>query len=152
MPHVIANGLLSLLVSACVATAQVKIVLPKRQYKVEEQIQARLDNKGSGPITICVQFGQWWPKGTDLKFVPTPFVREHKRNDNWEVLLDGPDIGSNVQPVELEGGKSMEFPFRLNDKGLHRLRLDYWPGPNDVNCAASTRGARLVRSATFTIE
>ena len=72
-----------LLASASIATAQVRIVLPKRQYKVEEQIQARLENKGTHPITVCVQFGQWWPKGMDLEFVPTPFVREWNRK--WQV-------------------------------------------------------------------
>ena len=152
MPRIAAYAVGFLLVSACFVTAQVKIVLPKREYKTEEQIQARLENRGSHPITICVQFGQSWPKGTDLGFVPTPFVREQNRNGKWYVLLDGPDVGSIVQAVELEAGKSMDFPFRLNARGPTRLRLDYWPGSKDVDCTARRHGAKRMRSATFIIE
>jgi len=127
-------------------------VLPKRKYKVQEQIQARLENNGADPITVCVQFGQWWPKGTGLEFAPTPFVREWNRNGKWHVLIDGPDIGSSLKPVELEGGKSMDFPFRLNEQGPLRLRLDYWTGSNNVDCNARPHGAKRTRSATFMIE
>src|SRR4029077_18827578 len=97
--------------------AQVRVVVPKRQYKSEEQILGRLENYNSRPITVCVQFGQWSPKGGTIESTPSPFFVERNRNGKWSILLNGPDVGSNSQPVEVEAGGSKEFPFRLNDEG-----------------------------------
>jgi hypothetical protein len=132
--------------------AQVRIVVPKRQYQPEEQIKARLENRSSRPITICVQFGQWSPKEGTIESTPSPFLVEQRGNGRWSVLLIGPDVGSNSQPVEVGSGKSLDFPFRLRDRGTMRLRLDYWIGSGpDVNCKDPTRGTKRLRSTTFTV-
>jgi hypothetical protein len=75
-----------------------------------------------------------------------------ERNDKgkWSVLLNGPDIGNNSQPVEVDPGKSMEFPFRLNGEGTMRLRLDYWVGSRpDVKCNGPTMDTNHLRSPIF---
>lgn len=134
------------------AAAQVKISIPKRSFRPEEQIQAKLENQSSQPISICVEFGQWSPKAGSLESTPSPFLVEVKRNGRWSVLLNGPDIGSNPQSVEMESGKSLDFPFRLIEKGTLQLRLEYWVGSRDVKCNGREKGsARHLRSATFTV-
>jgi hypothetical protein len=131
--------------------AQVKIAIPKRNFQLEEQILATLKNQSSRPITVCVEFGQWSPKAGTLESTPSPFLVEVNRDGRWSVLLNGPDIGSNSQSVEVDSGKSLEFPFRLNEEGTLRLRLDYWVGSKEVKCNRGEKGARHLRSATFTV-
>ena len=63
----------------------------------------------------------------------------------------GPDVGSFRNPEVLAPGKSLEFPFRLNDSGQMRLRLSYWNGSlPGLNCHAPRKGAKQVTSAYFT--
>ena len=143
---------LALLLLATSLSAQVRVVIPKRHYQPQEQIPAKLENQTSQPITVCVQFGQWSPKGDTIEATPSPFLVEQNDNGKWSVLLIGPDVGSNSQPVEVDSGKSLEFPFRLNGEGTRRLRLDYWIGSRpDVKCNGSAKGKKHLRSATFTL-
>jgi hypothetical protein len=73
-------------------------------------------------------------------------------NGKWGVLLIGPDVGSMLAPVEVEAGKSLEFPFRLNGAGTMRLRLDYWIGSRpDVKCYGRAKGTKHLRSAIFVL-
>jgi len=133
-------------------SAQVRVVIPKLHYQSQEQIPAKLENKTSQPITVCVQFGQWSPKGDTIESTPSPFFVERNDNGKWSVLLNGPDIGSNSQPVEVDSDKSMEFPFRLNGEGTMRLRLDYWIGSRpDAKCNGPAKDTKHLRSATFTL-
>jgi len=151
--RILPSALVFLLVSVSAVAAQVRIALPKRHYKSEEQIVGKLENKGPRSATICVQFGQWSPKGTDIESTPSPFFAEKNRDGKWEILLNGPDIGSNRQPVELEVGKSLEFPFRLNDHGTMRLRLDYWVGSRPkLDCSFPPKDVQHLRSITFSVE
>lgn len=150
--RMITSGLVLSLLVAHLAESQVRIVLSKLQYKAEEQIPAKLVNQGKHAITVCVQFGQSWPKGNDVEFVPTPFAREHNDNGRWHVLIDGPDIGSILRPVDVEPGKSVDFPFRLNDQGSFRLLLYYWSGSKEPSCSERSHDAKRVRSATFIVE
>lgn len=140
-----------ILLLSCDVAAQVRIGIPKRNFQPEEQIQGKLENKSPRPINVCVEFGQWSPKAGTLEITPSPFLVEVNRDGRWSVLLNGPDIGSDPQTVEVDAGKSMEFPFRLNDKGTLRLRLDYWSGSGHVKCSGRQKGARHVYSATFTV-
>jgi hypothetical protein len=143
---------LALLLLATSLSAQVTVVIPKRHYEPQEQIPAKLENQTSRPITVCVQFGQWSPKGDTIESTASPFFVERNDNGKWSILLNGPDVGSNSQPVEVDSGKSMEFPFRLNGEGTMRLRLDYWIGSRpDVKCNGPTRDTKRLRSATFTL-
>lgn len=144
--------MLALLLLSTSLSAQVRIVIPKRQYQSQEQIPAKLENQTAGPLTVCVQFGQSSPKGDTTENTPSPFFVERNDNGKWGVLLNGPDVGSNSQPVEVDSGKSMEFPFRLNGGGTMRLRLDYWIGSRpDVKCNGTTNDVKHLRSATFTL-
>ena len=131
--------------------AQLKIAIPKRHFQPKEQIQSKLENQSSRPITVCVEFGQWSPKAGTLESTPSPFLVEVNHDGRWSVLLNGPDIGSNSQSVVVDSGKSLDFPFRLNEKGTLRLRLDYWIGSKDIKCDGREEGARHLRSATFTV-
>jgi hypothetical protein len=141
---------LALLLLASSLSAQVRIIIPKRHYQPQEQIPAKLENQTSQPITVCVQFGQWSPKGDTIESTPSPFFVERNDNGKWSVLPNGPDIGSNSQPVEVDSGKSLEFPFRLNDEGTMRLRLDYWIGSRpDARCNGPAKGIKHLSSETF---
>jgi hypothetical protein len=143
---------LALLLLASSLSAQVRVVIPKRNYQAQEQIPAKLENQTSQPITVCVEFGQWSPKGDTIESTPSPFFVERNRDGKWSVLLNGPDVGSNSRPVEVDPGKSLEFPFRLNDEGTMRLRLDYWIGSRpDVRCNGPAKGTKHLRSTTFTL-
>lgn len=142
----------ALLLLATGLSAQVRVVIPKQHYQPQEQIPAKLENQTSQPITVCVQFGQWSPKGDTIESTPSPFFVERKGNGKWGVLLNGPDVGSNSQPVEVDSDKSMEFPFRLNGEGTMRLRLDYWVGSRpEVKCNGPAKDTKHLRSATFTL-
>jgi hypothetical protein len=144
--------LLALLVLATSLSAQVRVIIPKRHYQPQEQIPARLENHTSRPITVCVQFGQWSPKGETIESTPSPFFVERNDNGKWGILLNGPDVGSNSQPVKVDSGKSMEFPFRLNDEGTMRLRLDFWIGSRpDVKCNGPAKDTKHLHSTTFTL-
>jgi hypothetical protein len=99
---------------------------------------------------VCVQFGQWSPKGDTIETTPSPFFVERDDNGKWGVLLNGPDVGSNSQPWEVDSGKSLEFPFALNGGGTMRLRLDYWIGSRpDVRCNSPAKDTKHSHSATF---
>jgi hypothetical protein len=64
----------------------------------------------------------------------------------------GPDVGSFRATVVLGAGESREFPFRLNDSGRFRLRLNYWLGSiPKLDCHAAPPRMKLVTSAIFTI-
>ena len=144
--------LLALLLLATSLTAQVRVVIPKRHYQPQDQIRAKLENQTSQPITVCVQVGQWSPKGDTIESTPSPFFVERNDNGKWSVSLNGPDVGSNSQPVEVTSGKSMEFPFTLNGEGTMRLRLDYWIGSRpDLKCNGPAKDTKHLRSATFTL-
>lgn len=133
-------------------SAQVRVVIPKQHYQLQEQIPAKIENRTSQPITVCVEFGQWSPKGDTIESTPSPFFVERNDNGKWGVLLNGPDIGSNSQPMEVDSGKSMEFPFRLNGEGTMRLRLDYWVGSKpDMKCNGPAKVTKHLRSAAFTV-
>jgi hypothetical protein len=54
--------------------AQVKIIIPKRNFQPEEQIQAKLENQSSRPITVCVEFGQRSPKAGASESTPVPIL------------------------------------------------------------------------------
>jgi len=144
--------LLAPLLAVSSLAAQVRVVVPKRQFKPEEQILGRLENRTSRPITVCVQFGQWSPKGGTIESTPSPFFVERNRNGKWSILLNGPDVGSISQPVEVEAGESKDFPFRLNDEGAMRLRLDYRFGSRpDVKCDGPAKDTKHIRSGIFTV-
>jgi hypothetical protein len=135
------------------AIAQVKITVPAQRYKVQEEIHAKVENTGSGAVTFCVEFGQTSPEGGEIESTPSPFWVQRSSNGKWSTLMIGPDVGSIRAAVVLEAGESKGFPFRLNDSGRMRLRLNYWRGsiPN-LDCDAPPKGLKLLTSAAFTIE
>jgi hypothetical protein len=153
----VVNGIvaIALLFPAVVAAAaaQVKITLPKQQYKLEEQIQAKVENAGTRPATFCVEFGQWSPKGGSVESTPSPFWVERNDDGKWHTLLIGPDLGSSRHAVELGAGNSLEFPLRLNDAGKMRLQFKYWLGSaSELDCTAPHKDAKQARSTTFTVQ
>ena len=147
------KGILGLLLLSTSLSAQVKVVVPRREYPSEYKIPARLENLTSAPITVCVQLGLWSPNGTDtIEYTPSPFLVEQNDHDKWSVLLKGPDVGSNSQPVEVDTGQSMKFPFRLRVAGTMRLRLDYWIGSRpDMKCNVPRTDTKHSYSETFTL-
>lgn len=141
-----------LLLLASSLSAQVRVVIPKRHFRPKEQIRATLENHTSQAITVCVEFGQHSPKGHTTEITPIPFFVERNDRGKWSVLLIGPDVGSSLAPVELDSGKSLAFPFRLNDEGKMRLRLDYWFGSlPDMKCPGPAQDAIHYRSAIFVL-
>jgi hypothetical protein len=153
MKRLILPSLAISLILATAAVAQVKITAPAQRYKVREQIHAKVENTGNNAVTFCVEFGQTSMKGDEIESTPSPFWVQRKGNGKWGTLLIGPDVGSFRDAVVLEAGKSKEFPFRLNDSGRMRLRLNYWRGSiPDLDCHAPPKGLKLVTSAVFTID
>ena len=141
------------LLIACLATAgsaQVKVTLPKNHFRVREEIPAKIENHTHHDIAFCVEYGQWSPAGKEVKSTPLPFAIQRQSDTEWQSLMMGPDIGSKRLPLKLESGKSVEFPFRLNEAGTLRLRLDYWKASaEDVDCPHPETGKRTTWSRPF---
>jgi hypothetical protein len=144
---VIALGLL--LVRA--AVAQVELSVPAGSFKSEDRIQAKVTNKSGLRISYCVQFGQGSPHAGTLESTPVPFHVERNKSYKWNVLINGPDVGSSRRPITQEAGTSNEFPFRLNDTGQMRLVLYYWPGDRSDVCDESAKGRKTAKSKAFSI-
>lgn len=135
---------------ASVGTAQVRITLPKNHYRVQEEIPAKIENHGRHGVVFCVEIGRVSQVGNEIKSTPTPFVIERESANEWGVLMKGPDVGGSRQPLQLEAGKSVEFPFRLTDAGTLRLRLDYWKASSQsLDCTRSAKGSRKAWSKAF---
>lgn len=133
-----------------VATAQVKVTLPKTHFRFQEVIPAEIENHGRHAIVFCVQYGQWSTNGNAIKSTPLPFVIEKESANQWSALVIGPDLGANRRPLKLDAGKSLEFPFRLSDPGTLRLRLEYWKSESaNGDCASGTKGKKNAWSKTF---
>lgn len=134
--------------------AQVRIHIPPQRQKKYEKIHASVENAGSKPVSFCVEFGQWSPKGDgEIETTPSPFSVQRNNDGKWSTLMIGPDVGSLKAPQVLDPGKAVEFPFRLGDFGRMRLQLNYWNGSfPSLNCHTPPKGARLVTSAVFTVE
>ena len=133
------------------AFGQVKIVLSASSFKAEDKIEAVIVNQGRVPVSYCVEFGQSSPKGAAAESTPVPFHVERRQSEKWSVLLIGPDVGSSRRVVELEAGKSQDFPFRLLDKGNMRLVLHYWLGERDDSCSETAKGKKTAKSQVFSI-
>ena len=141
------------LIVATSASAQVKITFPAQQYKLHEQIRAKVENMGNSAVTFCVEFGQTSMKDGGVENTPSPFLVQRNDKGRWGTLMIGPDVGSARAAVVLEGGESKEFPFRLNDSGRMRLRLTYSHGSfPTLDCRAQPKGSKLLTSAVFTID
>lgn len=135
------------------ATAQVKITVPAQEYKAGEKIPAKVQNKGNYVVTFCVEFGQWSMKEGEVESTPSPFWVQKNNIDKWGTLLIGPDVGSLSDPIVLQAGESKDFPFRLNEPGRMRLRLNYWRGSVlNLACHEPPKGMKLLTSATFMVE
>jgi hypothetical protein len=136
-----------------VVVGQVKISIPANHYRAQEQIRAKVENTGSRPVTYCIEIGQTSPKGDGTESTPSPFWVQSDGNGKWGTLVIGPDVGSLRVVQVLQPGKSDEFPFRLNDHGKMRLRLQYWYGakPN-LDCKTPPKGSKLLTSAVFIID
>jgi hypothetical protein len=140
------------LMQATAAIAQVKITVPTQRYNAHDEIRAKVENTGNIAVTFCVEFGQTSMKGGDVESTPSPFWVQGNSDGKWGTLMIGPDVGSIRTAEVLEAGESREFPFRLNDSGRMRLRLNYWRGSiTNFNCKAPPTGPKLVTSDVFTI-
>jgi hypothetical protein len=54
--------------------------------------------------------------------------------------------------VEVGAGKSLNFPFGLNNTGTMRLQLRYWLWSTpELDCTAAPKHAKQVRSTAFTV-
>jgi hypothetical protein len=135
------------------ASARVKITLPKQKYGVQEVIPARVENRGTNPVTVCVEFGHLSSKGQGLESTPLPFWVEQNSGGEWHTLLIGPDVGSSRHAMELDSGKSLDFPFTLTTTGTLRLQLQYWPGSRpQLDCTNPPKGVKRVRSISFSVQ
>ena len=74
------------------SSAQVRIILPARSLRARAAIEARVLNNSNVPVTYCVQFGQYSPKGDSIESTPIPFYVQRRNGNHWNTLLIGPDI------------------------------------------------------------
>jgi len=153
MRHVILAPLWLALILPTIAIAQVRINIPAQHHRAQEEIHAKIENTGGRPVTFCVEFGQTSPKGGEIESTPSPFWVQRNSDGKWSTLIIGPDVGSIRAAVVLGARESKDFPFRLNNSGRIRLRLNYWRGsiPN-LDCHAPPKDLKLVTSAVFTID
>jgi len=141
------------------ASAQVRVVVPKNAFKSSELIHAQVVNTTNVRISFCIEAGHFSMNGNDVEATPIPFLVQapgrrrlnHFFRKGWSTLLLGPDVGSIRAPVDLEAGKSYDFPFRLTGEGSVRLVLYYWPGALDSVCSPSLKNARKAVSDRFHI-
>ncbi len=153
MKRLVLSSLWFCLILTTAANAQVKITIPAQPYRVGEEIPAKVENTGRYEVTFCVEFGQTSMKEGEIESTPSPFWVQRNDDGKWSTLLIGPAVGSNRGPIVLQAGESMGFPFRLNDSGRMRLRLNYWHGSfPDLDCHAKPKGIKLLTSAVFAIE
>jgi hypothetical protein len=147
MSRIVLTALLFPLMLATPSFAQVKIHIPEQHYKAREQILAKVENRGSQPVTLCIGF-----LGS-IDGTLSPFWVERNTDGKWGELILGPDVGNQWTSLVLDAGKSEEFFLRLSDSGRMRLRLDYWRGSNPkLDCIAQPKGSRVATSSFFTIE
>ena len=90
--------MVALLLLATSLCAQVRVVIPKRQFQPEERIPAKLENLTSHRITVCVQFGC----GLNKDY-----------NHDLKGLFKGAATRASVQP-----GPFQEFYQRSLAKGI----------------------------------
>src|ERR1700730_11282278 len=94
-------------------------------------------NVGKHSVTLCVEFGQTSSNADEIESTPSPFWVQRNNVGKWGTLIIGPDVGSSMAAVVLDAGESHEFPFRLIDAGIMRLRLNYRHGSMpDLDCHA----------------
>ena len=135
-----------------IASAQVKISIPKQHYKSRDKVDVEITNTGTSDVTLCVEYGYISyidPDHTEPS--PTPVYVQQKGAKGWSTLLTGPDIGSTVAPVTLHSGQSQHFPFRVNAHGTVRLILEYGFGSNQRFCE-DRKSKKVARSPEFSIE
>jgi hypothetical protein len=137
---------------SALAAAQVKISVPVLRFKAHDQIDVRVTNAGTAPVTYCVQIGHVsYTDSGQSEPTPTPVYVQQKNSRGWSTLMIGPDIGSFLSPESLLPGESQQFPFRVNARGTMRLVLEYRLGSNESFCK-DRKGLRVARSREFSIE
>jgi hypothetical protein len=146
----VALGITLIVVNATIA--RVKITFPAQRYKLHQLIRANVANTGNTAVSFCVEFGQTSMKDGEVESTPSPFQVQRNNNGRWGTLIIGPDIGSARGAVVLQPGESKEFPFRLNDSGKLRLRLDYWRGSLPTLDCRELKGSKSLTSSIFTID
>lgn len=139
-------------------SAQVRVVVPKRGFRSNELIRARVVNETNEPITVCLEIGVYSMDGNDLQPTPIPFLVQapgHRRlrhflRKRWSSLLIVSDVGAMEIALVFSAGESKEFPFRLRDEGPRfRLVLYYWRGEKSLVCSPSPKGAKKSISGEF---
>lgn len=103
--------LLFLAVSATATGRHLEIALPASQFKVHEQIRAKIRNLSRNSVTYCMEYGQTSMNNGEVESTPSPFLVQRKDGSKWNTLLIGPDVGSIRTTVVLDAGESHEFPF-----------------------------------------
>jgi hypothetical protein len=145
---------LAMLIFFCPALvcAQVKIMVPERQYKSRDKINVAIINTGTSEITYCLEAGYISYIDPDhSEPSPTPVYVQQKTSRGWGTLMSGPDIGSSVHPEILGPGETQHFPFRVNAHGTVRVVLVYKLG-SDAHFCQERKGKRIARSREFSIE
>jgi hypothetical protein len=143
----------SLLLLCLNANAQVRVSVPKDQFNRHEQIDVAIANRGSDPVSFCVEFGHWSSRdeAAPTESTPTPvYVQAHSER-GWGTLLIGPDIGSGRHSVVLAAGQTQHYPFRLSRAGQMRILLDYWTGENGRSCENPPH-RRTTKSKVFSVK
>jgi hypothetical protein len=104
MARLILGWSLFSMMAATSAIAQVKITLPSQQYKVHEQIRAKVENTGNSAVTFCVELGQTSMKDGEVESTPSPFLVQSNDGSKWNTLLIGSDIGSARAAMVVNAG------------------------------------------------
>jgi hypothetical protein len=137
---------------ALTASAQVQMRIPSQRYKSHDRINVEIVNASARDISFCVEYGYVsYIDDNRTEATPTPVYVQQKRENGWDTLLTGPDVGSIRQSVTLGRGESQTYPFRVNAHGEVRMVLDYWIGAPVGSCEYPKR-RRTAKSRAFQIE
>ena len=149
---------LGIVLCTTLASAQVRLMVPKTNFQSNELIHVQVVNATKEPITVCLEIGQLSVEGGRVDSTPIPFLvqaRVHRKlkhffKTRWGVLLIGPDVGELQVPLTFSAGESHEFPFRLLGEGPRfRLLLYYWEGKREIGCASPPGGVKKTISSEF---
>jgi hypothetical protein len=147
-----AQAIILAFICALTASAQVQIRIPSQRYKSHDTINVEIANTSAGDLSFCVEYGYVsYIDDNRSEATPTPVYVQQKRENGWDTLLTGPDVGSIRQSITLRRGESQTYPFRVNAHGEVRMVLDYWIGAPVGSCE-NPKGRRTAKSHAFQIE
>jgi hypothetical protein len=146
---------LLLLFFSTFAIAQVQLTVTPSTVNAGESITAAISNKGTAPISFCMDYTDRSIQNaaSAAGFTPNPFRIEVDTGRNWDAVADNPAVTPDSRPEVLPAGSEKKFQLVQRSKGNRRLVLLYWRGADaKPQCSTPSSGAKRVQSKTFVVK